>query len=82
MTGNSGLPTDLNAIANFCTTCNTHMSNDYAHPAYLDVVPDLYEIIDPRPCANNGIRCRPPIDSAVGTDFHAVTEGNYSALPT
>jgi hypothetical protein len=68
----SDLSTQLNTVSDLATSRDTSLRNDYAPFSNSDVVPDLYQIINPRPGANNRVRPGAAIYRAVCTDFNMI----------
>jgi hypothetical protein len=55
MARDAHLSAHLNAISDFATSRDASLCNNYAAFSNLHVVPDLYEIINPRAGANHGV---------------------------
>src|SRR6516164_4737687 len=59
---------------------NTDVADQQAVPADDDVVPDLYEIINFSPRADDRVLERSAIDAAVGADLHIIADDHPADL--
>jgi hypothetical protein len=80
MSGQTNLSTQLNTVPDYTTTRNTGLRDNYAAFTNPHVVPDLHQIINPRPCANNGIRPCPAVDGRICAHLHVIFDQNTTEL--
>ena len=80
MIGNSTLPAEHDKIAQRGAAGYSRLRNNHAMPAYMDVVPNLHEIINLRSLADDGIAQRAAIDRDAGANFHLVLHDHAAEL--
>jgi len=71
--GEAGLAGEDDIVAQFGAARDTHLRDHQAMLAYGDVVPDLHQVVDLRPLADDRWSQRPPVNGHVGPNFHIVS---------
>lgn len=76
----AGLPTELNTVPDLTAPRDTGLSNDYAPFSDSHVVPDLYQIINPRARTDDCVRPGATVNSRIGTNFDLILDQNTAKL--
>src|SRR5262249_61987961 len=78
--GGARLPAHHHVVAELARAGDAHMADDYAVPADHDVVPDLHEIINFCPSADDRVPERTAVDAGIGADLDVVLDDHGADL--